>query len=155
MVIHEMTADQCRDVLSRSTFARLACARANQPYIVPVSLAYHKKTQSLFGVSPVGKKITWMRRNPRVCVEVEDVADRFHWTTLVITGRFEEIPPTAEFRDLRQEGLNLFRRRSEWWLPALSKVGAREQQTLVVYRILIDGMTGRRASRASADASTR
>ena len=155
MVIHEMTADECRDMLSRMTLARLACARANQPYIVPVSLAYHRKTHTLFGVSPAGKKITWMRRNPRVCVEVEEVADRFHWTTLVITGRYEEIPPTAEYRDLRQEALNLFRRRSEWWLPALGKVGAREQQTLVVYRVAIDAMSGRRAARAAAAATTK
>ena len=73
MQIHELTVDECRDVLSRMSLARLACARANQPYIVPVSLAYDPKSNKLFGVSADGKKITWMRRNPRVCVEVEDV----------------------------------------------------------------------------------
>ena len=154
MVIHEMTPDECRELLSRTTLVRLACARANKPYIVPVCLAYHKKTQDLFGVSPAGKKITWMRRNPRVCIEVDDVQDRFHWTTLVIDGRYEEIPPTAANREIRELALGLFRRRAEWWLPALGKVEGREQHSLVVYRIVIDSMTGRRADRSGRVAST-
>jgi nitroimidazol reductase NimA-like FMN-containing flavoprotein (pyridoxamine 5'-phosphate oxidase superfamily) len=129
------------------SLARLACARANQPYIVPVSFAYDAKSNRLFGVSADGKKITWMRRNPRVCIEVEDVDDRFHWTTVVITGLFEEIPPLAKHKDARQDALELFKKQSEWWLPALGKVGGRESHSLVVYRILIDTMTGRRAAR--------
>src|SRR5688572_21663098 len=107
MQIHELTEEQCRDVLTRMYLARLACARANQPYIVPVSFAYDAKANSLFGVSAAGKKITWMRRNPRVCVEIEDVQDRFHWTTVVINGLYEEIPPLAEHRETRQHGLEL------------------------------------------------
>jgi nitroimidazol reductase NimA-like FMN-containing flavoprotein (pyridoxamine 5'-phosphate oxidase superfamily) len=112
-----------------------------------VSLAYDATSNSLFGVSADGKKITWMRRNPRVCVEVEDIDDRFHWTTVVINGMYEEIPPVAKHEDARQHALGLFKTRSEWWLPALGKVGDREQHSLVVYRILIDTMTGRRAAR--------
>ena len=147
MQIHELTPAECRDLLARTSSMRLACARSNQPYIVPVCLAFDEKTNCLFGASAAGKKITWMRRNPRVCVEVEEVDDRFHWTTLVVTGLYEEIPPDAAKRELRQRALDLFKARSEWWLPALGKVDGRESHSLVVYRILIDAVSGRRAAR--------
>jgi nitroimidazol reductase NimA-like FMN-containing flavoprotein (pyridoxamine 5'-phosphate oxidase superfamily) len=147
MRIDELTADDCREILARASLGHLACSRADQPYIVTVSFAYDEKANCLFGVSADGKKITWMQRNPKVCVEVEDVEDRFHWTTVVIDGLYEEIPPVAKHRDTRQHALELFKSRSEWWLPALEKVGGRKAQSLVVYRILIDGITGRRAAR--------
>jgi nitroimidazol reductase NimA-like FMN-containing flavoprotein (pyridoxamine 5'-phosphate oxidase superfamily) len=41
----------------------------------------------------------------------------------------------------------LFEPRVEWWLPGAAKVGPREQHAIVVYRIHIDTMTGRRAAR--------
>ena len=83
MLIHELTAAECRQILSRVTLARLACARGGQPYIVPISFAFDAESDCLFGFSSIGRKVEWMRGNPSVCVEVEDVEDRFHWTTLV------------------------------------------------------------------------
>ena len=76
MLIHELTPAECREVLGRTSLARLACARAGQPYVVPVSFAYDPASNCLFGFSAVGSKVDWMRENPHVCVEVEDVSDR-------------------------------------------------------------------------------
>ena len=116
MQIHELTPTECREVLSRTNLGRLACSRADQPYIVPISVAYDSESNCLFSFSAIGKKVDWMRENPKVCVEVEDVADRFHWTTIVILGRFDEIDDSAEHKDMRQRALELFERRAEWWL---------------------------------------
>ena len=62
----------------RTNLARLACSHAEQPYVVPISFAYDGESNCLFSFSAIGKKVQWMRENPKVCVEVEDVADRFH-----------------------------------------------------------------------------
>ena len=43
MLIREMTEGECRDMLNRLSFGRLACARDNQPYVVPISFAYDGK----------------------------------------------------------------------------------------------------------------
>ena len=146
-MIHDLTPADCRDVLSRVTLARLACARDDQPYVVPISLAYDVESNSLFSFSTIGKKVEWMRENPKVCVEVEDVADRFHWTTVVISGRYDEIADADEHADLRRRALGLFEHREEWWLPGAARLGPQEHPAVVVYRILIDRMTGRRAAR--------
>lgn len=147
MLIHELTPMECREVLSRTNLARLACSHADQPYVVPVSFAYDSDSNCLFSFSQTGKKVNWMRENPNVCVEVEDVADRFHWTTIVIFGRYDEIVDSAEQKDIRQRALELLQRRAEWWLPGAAKLGPREHHAVVVYRIHIDRMTGRRAAR--------
>ena len=151
MLIHELTPAECREILARTNLARLACSRADQPYVVPVSFAFDPDSDCLFGFSTVGRKVDWMRENPNVCVEVEDVADRFRWTTLVIFGRYEEITDSPEEGAHRQRALELFERLAEWWLPGAAKAGPREHHAVVVYRIRIDTMTGRRAARDRVD----
>lgn len=150
MLIHELTVAECRDVLSRSTLARLACSRADQPYVVPVSFGYDVEHHCLFSFSAVGTKVLWMRENPKVCVEVEDVVDSLHWTTVIIQGRYEELTDSADHGELRRRALALFEERREWWLPGAAKLGSHEPQAVVIYRILIDRMTGRRGSRDRA-----
>lgn len=152
MIIHSLTNTECREVLSRMNLARLACAYADQPYVVPISFAYDPESNCLFSFSTIGNKVDWMRRNPKVCVEVEDVADRFHWTTLVIFGRYDEILDSDEHRNRRQRALELFDGRVEWWLPGAARLGPPEHHGVVVYRIQIDSMTGRRAARDRAHA---
>jgi nitroimidazol reductase NimA-like FMN-containing flavoprotein (pyridoxamine 5'-phosphate oxidase superfamily) len=148
MLIHELTPAQCREVIGRTHIARLACARADQPYVVPVSLAFDADSDCLFGFSSVGRKVDWMRENPLVCVEVEEVADRFHWTTVVVFGRYQEISDTAAHGEIRQRALDLFAQRVEWWLPGAARVVPNEHHAIVVYRIQIDSITGRRADRS-------
>ena len=90
MLIHQLTRDECLEVLSRATMGRLACAHGDQPYIVPISLHFDG-TAGLYSFSTVGQKIHWMRNNPKVCVEADEVADRFHWTSVVVIGTYEEL----------------------------------------------------------------
>jgi len=147
MVIHELSAADCADVLSRTNLARLACCRMNQPYVVPVSFAYDPRQACLFSFSAVGRKVEWMRENPNVCLEIEDVEDRFHWTTVVVYGRYDELGDAPEHREIRQRALHLFNDRSRWWLPGAAKPGGTDHHGVVVYRIYIDRMTGRRTAR--------
>jgi nitroimidazol reductase NimA-like FMN-containing flavoprotein (pyridoxamine 5'-phosphate oxidase superfamily) len=147
MLVHELTPEQCRDVLSRTHLARLACSRADQPYVVPISVTYDAESNCVFSFSTVGRKVQWMRDNPKVCLEIDDVEDQFHWTTVVVFGRYDEIGDSAEHRDVRHRALHLFQQRSEWWLPGGAKVGDRDHHAIVVYRIHIDSVTGRRAAR--------
>jgi nitroimidazol reductase NimA-like FMN-containing flavoprotein (pyridoxamine 5'-phosphate oxidase superfamily) len=147
MIIHELTPAACAEVLSRGSVARLACCRMNQPYVVPVSFVYDPRQVCLFSFSAIGKKVEWMRTNPSVCVEVEDFEDRFNWTTVVVFGRYDEIGDAPKHQELRQRALHLFSERSRWWLPGAAKLGASEHQNVVVYRIHIDSMTGRRTTR--------
>ena len=147
MLIQELTPTQCADVLQRNTVGRLGCSKEGQPYVVPISFSFDRDRGCVYSFSTVGQKILWMRENPLVCLEVDDIQDKDHWQTVVILGRYEEIQDSPEEAEARQRAEALFQQRSEWWLPAAAKVGPRERHAVVVYRIHIDRITGRRAAR--------
>ena len=76
MLVHKLTAAECREVFARARLGRLACAKSNQPYVVPVSVYFDPDENVLYGFSTIGQKIRWMRENPLVCVEVEEIVSR-------------------------------------------------------------------------------
>ena len=148
MVIHELSQDGCLDILARATYGRLACWRADQPYVVPFFFYLDRLSQSLFSFSTVGQKIDWMRSNPKVCVEVDEIFDQSHWTTVVVFGRYHEITSSRQDEPERRRASELFQHREMWWLPGLGKRTPNDEHvTAVVYRIVIDNVTGRRAAK--------
>ena len=64
-----------------------------------------------------GEKIDWIRANPKVCVEVEDIADGKHWTTVLVFGRYERFNAAAA-AEMRVRAEQLFQQRQQWWFPA-------------------------------------
>lgn len=146
MKVEELTINECWDVLEKTKMGRLACSLNGQPYIVPFNFAFDGR-KYLYGFSTVGQKIEWMRENPLVCVEVEDVKNQEDWTTLIIFGRYEELPDVPEFEDLRIYAHELLSRRPMWWQPAYVAGTHREQseEKPVYFRILIEKITGHRA----------
>ncbi len=95
MVIREMSRAKCLEVLAGARLARLACAHQNQPYVVPVYLAYDEASGCLYGFTTPGQKIEWMRANPLVCVEVDEIATHDKWVSVVAFGRYEELPKAS------------------------------------------------------------
>jgi len=103
MWIIELTDAECEAVLERAVVARLATCADSRPYIVPISVKYERAASDrfLYSFANLGQKVRWMRSNPLVCVEVDELGDRVHWTTVVITGRFEELDPVQHVRTRR------------------------------------------------------
>lgn len=147
MRIHELTPQECAEVLARTHMGRLGCARLDQPYVVPVHFSFDGERNCLYAFSMIGQKIDWMRENPKVCLEVEEIADKNHWTTVLVFGRYEEIHHHHAEADSRRRAEQLFQQRREWWLPGIGKVLPREHHQIVLYRIQIGRVTGRRAGR--------
>ena len=151
MVIHELSAAQCYELLARNTVGRLGCARDNQPYIVPISFYFDQPGRCLYSFAVAGRKIDWMRSNPRVCVEVDEIGDEFHWNSVLVIGRFDELGEMQPDSGVRARALELLQQRQDWWLPGAARLASGgEHFTPVVYRIKIDQLSGRRADRQKA-----
>ena len=90
MLVSELYSGECYEVLARLGFGRLACARKNQSYIVPIYFAY--EAHVLYGFATMGNKIDWMRSNPLVAVEADEVKSHIEWTIVVVQGHYEEFP---------------------------------------------------------------
>ena len=63
MFVQEMTREECVALASAGRLGRLACARDNRPYVVPIHYTF--ADNYLYGFSMPGQKVDWMRTNPK------------------------------------------------------------------------------------------
>lgn len=146
MLIKDMTAKECQEILTRIGFGRLACVKDSQPYVLPIYFAY--EPDHVYGFSTFGRKIEWMRLNPRVCLEVDEVTSHISWTSIIIDGRYEELPGTPECRSERDQAQRLLEKRFLWWQTAYAAEQLRSRNKpspTIFYRIHIGTLSGRRA----------
>ncbi len=155
MLIHEMTHEECISALARLRFGRMGCARDNQPYVMPLYFAHHER--HLYSFSKVGQKIEWMRENPRVCVEADEITSHCQWLSVIVFGHYEEFPDTPEYEFERNLAYKMLQERAMWWQT--TDVGSprrhRSADSLIpfCYRIHIDRVTGHRAMPDSVEAA--
>jgi uncharacterized protein len=147
MQINEMSATDCRELLERASVGRLACSSNDQPYIVAVYLAY--ESDHLYGFSTVGQKIEWMRANPKICVQFDEIKDDFQWRSVVVRGAYRELPDLPPCADERSRARDLLARRALWWQTGFAARRAKSETDLIpplFYCIDIDSITGYRAT---------
>ena len=182
MVVQEMTRNDCLNALSRASLGRLACARDNQPYIVPIYFVYEEPY--LYGFTTLGQKVEWMRSNPLVCVELDEVEDPEQWMSILVFGSFEELQEPATSPEWDQEQRRalsheecqpavhprlgratfdqqgrlhahklLQEHRTLWCQPACASRKPDQPLIPIFYRIRIDRITGRQAKPDVAEAT--
>lgn len=87
-MLGELNAAQIEDLLAGEVIARIGCISQGRVYVVPVSYVYDGTF--VWGHGMDGAKLTAMRSDPRVCVEVEHVDDLSNWRSVIAWGTFEE-----------------------------------------------------------------
>lgn len=153
MFVHEMSRAECLEVLGRAKIGRLGCAHDNQPYVVPMNFALDGDL--LYGFTTLGNKVEWMRSNSSVCFEVEEVIDHNNWTSVIVFGRYEELPDRPAYERARQRAYEFLQKRAMWWEPAYVSPKHFNQPhsvTPVFFRIHIAKITGRRANSDETEA---
>lgn len=98
-MLGELNREEIQDVLEHNIVGRIGCSDGNNIYIVPVS--YMAGEGCVYCNSMEGMKIEMMRRNQKVCFEVEDIKNYTNWRTVIAWGLYEEIKDEAEIRELR------------------------------------------------------
>jgi uncharacterized protein len=145
-MLGQLTETQIQNVLSSQVIGRLGCCSRKQPYIVPVTYAYDGKY--IYGQTNEGTKLDILRKNPKVCFEVETMTDMRNWKSVVIFGKFEEL----KNKEATAAKEILFSK--VYLLQTSSTVHAHEHEVTssiddstrvkhVMYRISIDKITGR------------
>jgi nitroimidazol reductase NimA-like FMN-containing flavoprotein (pyridoxamine 5'-phosphate oxidase superfamily) len=150
MVISQMTEEECRALLARASLGRLGCSRDNQPYVVPIYFAY--EPDYIYVLSTLGQKNEWMRANPQVCLEVDEIANQSEWMSVIAIGRYQELPE-PQFTAEREHARTLLGKRKLWWQNALGErqisLGDHAIAPLF-FCIHVDLITGLRAIEGSA-----
>lgn len=142
----ELNSKQIEEVISENFFGRLGCHADDETYVVPISYAYDGKY--IYARSFEGLKVTMMRKNPKVCFQIDTMKDMADWRSVIIWGTYEELTDEKD----RNKGLEKLMSRvlpdvasetvkftGEWPFPSTDYAHIEG----VVYRILVTKKTGR------------
>jgi nitroimidazol reductase NimA-like FMN-containing flavoprotein (pyridoxamine 5'-phosphate oxidase superfamily) len=132
-----LSQEEAFALISASKIGRLGCVDNGEPYVVPIN--YVVEERSIYSHSLPGRKIEAMRTHPRVCLQVDQIADDFHWRSAIAFGDFEEIRVPSDRRLILSKLLARFP-----LLTPVESVMARDAAApdSVAFRIRIDRITG-------------
>ena len=144
----KLNSNEIEELIHRQFIGRLGCHAEDVTYIVPISYAYDG--EYIYGHTYEGMKVSMMRKNPKICFEVDEMKTLRNWKSVIVWGEYQEL---TDERD-RYAALKLFVDRtmhmkiSETAVPPESteqRVHPRSPGNIkpVVYRIVIEEITGR------------
>jgi nitroimidazol reductase NimA-like FMN-containing flavoprotein (pyridoxamine 5'-phosphate oxidase superfamily) len=141
-----LNKQEINDVIKTNFVGHLGCHADDKTYVVPLSYACDDKY--LYARSFEGMKLDMMRKNPRVCFQIDQMENTADWKSVVIWGTFEEL--NGELRNKALKKLmsrplpnlasNTVKFSTDWPFP-ISDLNSIDG---IVYRIAIQEKTGRR-----------
>jgi nitroimidazol reductase NimA-like FMN-containing flavoprotein (pyridoxamine 5'-phosphate oxidase superfamily) len=145
MTIDKMTESECREVLGRTSIGRLGCSLDNQPYVLPIYFGF--EADYAYVLSTLGQKIEWMRANPKVCLEIDEIRSESEWVSVIANGTYQELPE-PQYAEERDHARKLLEKRYHWWINVMAqrRLNADDESiTPLFFRIHVDSITGLRA----------
>lgn len=145
-MLGELNYTQIKNVLSSQAIGRLACSDGKQPYIIPVTYAYDGKY--IYGQLIEGTKLKLLRKNPKVCFEIDIITNMANWQSVLVYGVFVELKNTdaKKARDFLFETVFPLMTSSTihpFGHEQNAKVNDETRVKPVMYRIKISKLTGR------------
>ena len=137
MMMKRLSDEEARSLFDNAWVARLGCIVNGEPYVVPISC--YLEGDRLYSHSLPGTKISAMRENPAVCVQVDDIESDIAWKSAIAFGKFEEVFKPSERADVLVKLLRKF----PMLTPvesAISMDGAAPQ--VIVFTINIERLSG-------------
>lgn len=145
-MLGEMKPVDIEDVLSHEIIGRIGCHADGFTYVVPISYAYDGA--SIYGHTKEGMKIKMMRKNPKVCFQVDRMPDMANWQSVILWGEYEELTDRTERKIAMQKLVDRIlpiissettHLSPHWPFPVkdLSEVNG------IVFKIRVDKKTGR------------
>ncbi|MEP7377326.1 MAG: pyridoxamine 5'-phosphate oxidase family protein [Chitinophagaceae bacterium] len=142
----KLNTEQVEELLKKEVVGRIGCHADNTTYVVPISYVYDGIY--IYGHTFEGMKIAMMRKNPRVCFEIDNTKNLANWKSVVAWGEFEELKD-GKGRDDALQKLNArvlpvissetMHISPQWPFPAEDTATIQG----VVYRIRLTEKTGR------------
>jgi len=90
----KLSHDEIEGLIKQEYIGRLGCHAEDTTYVVPISYAYDGTY--IYGLSHDGMKINIMRKNPKVCFEVDNTMNLANWQSVIAWGQFEELEDSGD-----------------------------------------------------------
>lgn len=148
MILRDMTMTECEATLSANRIGHLGCISGDRPYVLPIRYIF--RNHAFYSFSLPGRKIDSLRSNPRVCVQVEQLATSEEWQSVLLEGLYRELPDDEKSHGEHMRAWELLQERGNWWEPGAYKPEGAAQPSSelqpVFYRVEIQTLSGRRAA---------
>jgi uncharacterized protein len=95
-MLGKLTDPQIDHVLHSQFIGRIGCSTEGNIYIVPVTYVYHDGY--IYAHAKEGEKVQMMRKNPKVCFEVDIIDTMTNWRSVIVWGEYEELKDKSEQR---------------------------------------------------------
>jgi nitroimidazol reductase NimA-like FMN-containing flavoprotein (pyridoxamine 5'-phosphate oxidase superfamily) len=136
-MLTNLSSEVALQVLQSAQVGRLGCIVNGEPYVVPIN--FKLVGDCIYSHSLPGLKIVALRKNPRACIQVDQIESELRWRSVIAYGTFEEVPKSPE----RTETLNQLLRQFPLLTPVESAItdegGGLE---VILYRIRVQRITG-------------
>ena len=86
-----LNQQECKTLLTQNYIGRLAYISGGSPHIVPITYFYDPETNTITSYSSEGHKIQEMRKNPAVCLSIDNITTITNWKSVLVQGTFEEL----------------------------------------------------------------
>lgn len=137
-MIKKLNEIEAQKLLNEQKFGHLGCTlETGEPYVVPVNYLF--QDDKIYIHSLPGKKLDALRTNPKICLQVEKIADALKWQSVIVFGEFQEVKKMNEIIGVMQK----FSKRFEQLTPVEAMI--EEKWNLggtVVFTISIKRITG-------------
>jgi nitroimidazol reductase NimA-like FMN-containing flavoprotein (pyridoxamine 5'-phosphate oxidase superfamily) len=139
--IVKMNESEMESLLTRVGYGHLGCCRHGRPYVIPIHYAYVKPDVYIFTTR--GMKTEFIKENPEVCLQVEEVQDVTDWRSVIFTGRAELLSQAEEKKSawgfIRLDNPSLTPAIAHTWFGRLERSNVE-----AIYRIRYQAISGRK-----------
>lgn len=145
-MIVDLTKAECEKIVAANRYAHMACCDGDEPYLVPITYVYDGGF--FYGFTHEGRKIELLRKNPKMCVQVENVKGEREWESAMCWGLFEEVTDPKSIQDVKllfadQHGASVLAGEEPAISPMVERLNVQHDEKVVVYRMQPYRVTGR------------
>lgn len=88
-MMKSLELEEIKYVLQSNFIGYLSYIFQNKPFVVPITYFYEEEKQIIICYSAEGHKISAMRKNPDVSLQVSNIQSVNDWKSVLVHGKFE------------------------------------------------------------------
>ncbi|MBK5278956.1 MAG: pyridoxamine 5'-phosphate oxidase family protein [Bacteroidia bacterium] len=142
-----LSKTQIDHVLDSQVVGRIGCYADGRVFVVPITYAFDG--EYIYAHSKEGMKINMMRKNHKVCFEVDVMDNMANWRSVILWGEYQELKGAA----VQERGMKILSDRLMPLVASETLISDRhhsmrpqimeKEPKAIVYRIKIVEKTGR------------
>lgn len=88
-MIGKLNSAEIEELIKSQIVGRIGCHADDITYVVPISYAYD--SEYIYAHTYEGLKVSLMRKNPKVCFQIDKMLNMANWQSVIAWGLFEEL----------------------------------------------------------------